>query len=156
AAGRLFTGSDDTAENANAVVVLGYSYWKRKFALSQTIVGNDIRLNGYRFMVIGVAPPGFEGDVVGEQMALYVPLSMQPEIVRGRHWRNAGNTSWLSLIGRIKPRMTPAKAKAEMNLILQQSLHGTYGAGLSADDLNFMRTAKINIVPGGGGVSELR
>ena len=52
--------------------------------------------------MVGVAPAGFDGDVVGEQMAVFVPLSMQPEIVRGRHWRNSGNESWLSLIGRLK------------------------------------------------------
>src|SRR5204863_4095585 len=79
AAGRLFSDSDDTAENANPVVVLGYGYWRRKFALSPTIIGKDIRLNGYPFTVVGVAPSGFDGDVVGEEMALFIPLSMQPE-----------------------------------------------------------------------------
>ena len=76
---------------------------KRKFALSPTIIGKDIRLNGFPFTVVGVAPAGFDGDVVGERMALFVPLSMQPQIIRGRHWRNSGNNSWLSLIGRLKP-----------------------------------------------------
>ncbi|PYY10887.1 MAG: multidrug ABC transporter substrate-binding protein, partial [Acidobacteria bacterium] len=157
AAGRLLSDSDDTAENANPVVVLGYGYWQRKFALSPSILGKDIRLNGYPFIVVGVAPSGFYGDVVGEEMALFVPLSMQPEIVRGRNWRNKPGTSWLSPIGRLKPGMTSRQAEAEMNLILQQSLQGTYGAGLSADDLKYMRTqAKIKVVPGGGGVSELR
>jgi predicted permease len=156
AAGRLFSGSDDIAENANPVVVLGYSYWKRKFALSPTSVGRDIRLNGYSFTVIGVAPPGFEGDVVGEQMALYVPLSMQPQIVRGRHWRNAGNTSWLSLIGRLKSGVTPAQAEANLNVIFQQAGKGDYGAALSADDRNAIRTLHIAVSPGGGGLSDLR
>ncbi len=90
AAGRLLLDSDDTAENANPVVVLGYGYWQRKFGLSPAIVGKDVRLNGYPFTVVGVAPAGFDGDVVGEQMSLFVPLSMQPQIVRGRHWRNSG------------------------------------------------------------------
>src|SRR5436305_10105722 len=158
AAGRLFSDSDDTAENANPVVVIGYGYWRRRFALSPTIVGKDIRLNGYPFTVVGVAPSGFDGDVVGEEMSLFVPLSMQPEIVRGRHWRNTANTSWLSLMGRLKSAMTATKAEAEMNVILQQAVHGTYGALLSADDLTYLRrpTTKISVVPGGGGVSELR
>jgi predicted permease len=156
AAGRLFSDSDDTAENANPVVVLGYSYWKRKFASSPTIIGKGIRLNGYSFAVVGVVPPGFEGDVVGEQMALYVPLSMQPEIVRGRHWRNAGNTSWLSLIGRLKSGVTPAQAQANLNVIFQQAIKGDYGAALSADDRNAIRNLHIAVSPGGGGLSDLR
>lgn len=156
AAGRLFSDSDDTAENANPVVVLSYAYWRNKFALSPAIIGEQIRLNEYPFTVIGVAPRGFDGDIVGEEMLLYVPLSMQPEIVRGRHWRNLANTSWLSLIGRLKPGTSAAQAQADVNVVLQQAIHGTYAAGLSSDDLNFLRSAKINVVPGGAGLSALR
>ncbi|MGB6026040.1 MAG: ABC transporter permease [Candidatus Sulfotelmatobacter sp.] len=155
-AGRLFSDADDTAENANPVVVLGYDYWQRKFALSPSIIGSDIQLNGYPFTVIGVTRAGFEGDVVGEQMALYVPLSMQPEIVRGRHWRNASNTSWLSLIGRLKPNITPAQAEANLNVIFQQIQKGDYGAALSSDDRKAIRDLHIDVAPGGTGVSNLR
>jgi len=158
AAGRLFSDSDDTSENANPVAVLNYGYWQRKFALSPSVVGKDIRLNGYPFTVVGVAPPGFDGDVVGEQMALFVPLSMQPQIVRGRHWRDSANASWLSLIGRLKPGVTPAQAEADLNVVFQQALKGGYGALLSSDDRNAIREIRMNIhvSPGGGGVSELR
>jgi predicted permease len=156
AAGRVFSDSDDTAENANPVVVLGYDYWQRKFALSPSIVGSAIRLNGYPFTVIGVAGAGFEGDVVGEQMALFVPASMQPEIVRGRHWRNAPNTSWLSLIGRLKPTVTLPQAEANLNVVFQQIQKGDYGAALSSDDRNAIRDLHINVVPGETGLSSLR
>jgi predicted permease len=156
AAGRLFSDSDDTAENANPLVVLGYDYWQRKFALSPSIIGSEIRLNGYPFTVIGVAHAGFEGDVVGEQMALFVPLSMQPEIVRGRHWRNAENTSWLNLMGRLKPGVAPGQAEANLNLVFQQAQKGDYGAALSSDDRDAIRDLHINVSPGGGGISVLR
>ena len=158
AAGRLFSDSDDTSENANPVTVLGYGYWRRKFALSPSIIDKDIHLNGYPFTVVGVAPAGFDGDVVGEQMALFLPLSMQPQIVRGRLWRNSGNASWLSLIGRLKSGVTLAQAEANLNIVFQQALNGGYGALLSTDDKNTIRETRIGIhvSPGGGGVSELR
>ncbi len=156
AAGRLFSDADDTAENANPVVVLGYDYWQRRFALSPSIIGSDIRLNGYPFTVIGVAHQGFEGDVVGEQMAVFVPLSMQPEIIRGRHWRNSENVSWLSLIGRLKTGVTAAQAEANLNVVFQQAQKADYGAALSSDDRNAIRDLHINVVPGGGGLSVLR
>ena len=158
AAGRLFSDSDDTAENANPVAVLAYAYWQRKFALAPSIIGQVIRLNDYPFTVVGVAPEGFEGDVMGEQMSLFVPLSMQPVIVRGRHWRNSGNNSWLSLIGRLKSGVTPAAAEANLNVVFQQAVDGPYGAALSTDDRSAIREThmKIPVSPGGGGVSELR
>jgi predicted permease len=158
AAGRLFSDSDDTAENANPVLVLGYRYWQRKFALSPFIIGKDIRLNGFPFTVVGVAPAGFEGDVVGEQMALFVPLSMQPQIIRGRHWLTSGNASWLVLMGRLKSGITPAQAEANLNIVFQQAVKGSYGAALSSDDRNAIRETHmaIHVVPGGSGMSDLR
>ena len=86
-----------------------------------------------------MAPAGFDGDVVGERMNLFVPLSMQPHIVRGRHWRNNRNVSWLSLIARLKPGTSLAQAEANVNLVFQQALKGDYGAALSADDRNAIR-----------------
>jgi len=158
AAGRLFSDSDDASENANPVAVLGYGYWQRKFALSPSIIGKDIHLDGYPFTVVGVAPAGFDGDVVGEQMALFVPLSMQPQIVRGRHWRNSAIASWLSLIGRLKSGIIPVQAEANLNIVFQQAVKGGYGALLSTDDKNAIRETRMNIhvSSGGGGVSELR
>ncbi|MGA3212612.1 MAG: ABC transporter permease [Terriglobales bacterium] len=156
AMGRLFSNSDDTAENANPVAVLGFGYWQRKFAQSSTIIGKDIRLNGYPFTVVGVAPAGFDGDVVGETMAVYVPLSMQQQVVRGRHWREAENVSWLALIGRLKPGVSTNQAAANLNVVFRQAMQGGYGAALSDDDRDAIRNAHINVSPGGGGISELR
>ncbi|MFL6304062.1 MAG: ABC transporter permease [Candidatus Sulfotelmatobacter sp.] len=156
AAGRLIAGADDTAENANPVVVLSYDYWQRKFGGSLSIINRDIRLNGFPFTVIGVSPRGFDGDVVGEPMALFVPLSMQPQIVRGRHWRNNGNASWLSLIGRLKPGTSLAQAEANVNVVFQQVLKGDYGAALSADDRKAIHDAHIKVADGAEGFSDLR
>ena len=141
AIGRLLSAADDTFENANPVAVLSYGFWQRKFALSPSVIGRDIRLNGFPFTIIGVAPEGFEGDVVGERMALFVPVSMQPQIVRGRHWLNSGNVSWLTVIGRLMPNVTPVEAEANLNVVFQQAVKGPYGAALSADD----RTAFVKL-----------
>jgi predicted permease len=159
AAGRLLTDEDDTVESGNPLVVLGYDYWKRGFALSPAVIGKDIRLNGFPFTVVGVSQPGFGGDVVGEEMQIFLPLSMQPAIIRGRHWRSEPSTSWLSLLGRLKPGISAAQAKANLNVILQQAVKGSYGASLSADDRGAFADGlikPINVAPGGKGVSELR
>ena len=156
AAGRLFGDGDDTAEGANPVVVLSFEYWHQKFSGSGSIINKDIRLNGFPFTVIGVAPPAFDGDVVGERMNLFVPLSMQPQIVRGRHWRKSGNVSWLSLIGRLKTGTTLTQAEANVNVVFQQALKGEYGAALSADDRKAVADAHIKVADGAGGVSDLR
>jgi predicted permease len=158
ASGRLFSDSDETAENSNPVVVLGYSYWQRKFAMSRSVVGTDMRLNGSPFTVVGVAPAGFEGDVVGEQMDVFVPVSMQPEIIRGHRMLISPNSSWLSVLGRLKAGVAPAQAEANLNAVFEQAVQGDYGASLSADDRRAIREEhiKIQISPGGTGLSALR
>ncbi|HKU27014.1 MAG TPA: ADOP family duplicated permease, partial [Candidatus Sulfotelmatobacter sp.] len=83
-------------------------------------------------------------------------LSMQPQIVRGRHWRNNGNVSWLSLIGRLKPGTSLAQAEANVNLVFQQALKGDYGAALSSDDRKAIHDAHIKVENGAGGLSDLR
>jgi predicted permease len=84
---------------------------------------------------------------------------MQPAIIRGRHWRNDPHTSWLSLIGRLKAGVNAAQAKANVNLVLQQAVKGSYGASLDADDRRAFDAGlikPIEVAPGGKGVSELR
>src|SRR5689334_1819744 len=117
AAGRLLTSNDDTAENANPVVVLTYGYWQRTFALSPAIIGKEIRLNGYPFTVIGVTQPSFRSDVVGDQIDVFMPITMQQEIIRGTKLLQNPNASWLSVIGRLKPGVTPEQAKANLFVV---------------------------------------
>lgn len=156
AAGRLLTESDETQESANPVVVLSYGYWHRRFAFVPAVIGKEIRLNGYPYTVVGIAQPGFRGDVVGEDIAVFMPLTMQPKIMRDEGMRNDPHASWLSLIGRLKPGISIAQAKANVNLIFQQALKGQFGAQLNADDRDEIGKEQIDVVAGGAGLSGFR
>src|SRR5258708_37573264 len=43
--GRVLTEDDDRANNARPVAVISYGLWKRRFALSPTVIGKSITLN---------------------------------------------------------------------------------------------------------------
>jgi predicted permease len=156
AAGRLLTESDDTEEGVNPVVVLSYGYWKRDFALSPAALGKTIRLNGSPFTVVGVTQPSFKGDVVGDDFEVFAPLSMQPQIMRDSGYRNDPRISWLLLIGRLKPGVSVAQARANVNFVFQQALKGQYGAALTADDISDIKNAQIQVSAGSTGLSRLR
>ena len=64
AAGRLFGPADAEALGASPVVVLSHAYWHGQFNGDATVVGRSVRLNGYPFTVIGIAPNGFQGTGV--------------------------------------------------------------------------------------------
>ena len=71
ALGRLFTQQDDTAKNANPVVVLSYGYWKTRFAASPAVVGQAVLINGHPFTILGVAPENFDSAIGGYKPGVF-------------------------------------------------------------------------------------
>jgi predicted permease len=117
ALGRLLTPQDDTAKNANPVVVLSYDYWRTRFAASRDVVGQTVLINGHSFTILGVAPENFQSAIGGYKPCVFVPVSMVEAAIP---WRaplndlNNHHSIWLTLVARIKPGMTIQKAEASL------------------------------------------
>ncbi|HEY2499307.1 MAG TPA: ABC transporter permease [Candidatus Angelobacter sp.] len=154
--GRVITPEDDSGVNAHPVAVLSYSFWKSKLGETPNIVGQTLRIDNYPFVVIGVAPPGFYGDTVGDMQDLWVPVTMQEKLVPGRKFLESYNASWLHLIGRLKPGVSVQQAAANVNLVKQQLVNGPLSGKLTKDDLESLKNAKVEVSTGGGGFSDLR
>ena len=154
--GRVITPDDDSGLGAHPVAVVSYAFWKNKLGESPNIVGQKLRINNYPFTVVGVAPPGFYGDTVGDAQDLWVPVTMQEQLINGRKWLEDYNASWLHVIARLKPGVTMEKAAANLNLLLQQLVNGPLKAKLNKDDLNTLKAEKVPVNAGGGGFSDLR
>jgi hypothetical protein len=76
AAGRLILPSDGEFGGAEPIVVLGHSYWTRRFGASPSIVGREVRIDGRPFTVAGVAPAGFHGTFTLLSSDAYLPLEL--------------------------------------------------------------------------------
>ena len=117
ALGRLLTQQDDTAKNANPVLVLSYNYWKTRFGAAGDVVGQTILINGHSFTILGVAPDNFDSAIGGYRPGVFLPISMS-EIAMP--WTapldNLTNhhSAWLTLVARLKPGATLAQAQASM------------------------------------------
>ena len=108
--GRLFTPAD-AENNAPPVVLLTDAWWKRQFAGDKNIVGKTIDLNGRQATVIGVLPKSFDFGAVfspGAKVDALTPLNLDQA-------RNEGNI--VTFIGRMKPGVTVAQAKAEADVV---------------------------------------
>jgi len=154
--GRVLTPEDDRTEGAHPVAVISYSMFRNRFNSDEKIVGSTLRLNEYPFTIVGVAPPGFHGQVVGDVQEVWVPMMMQSQMLRGRKWLDDPESSWLTLMARLKPGISIAQAKANVNLILQQALKDGYGARLRPNDLLEVSKNSIDVIPGQRGMSVLR
>jgi predicted permease len=165
--GRVFTEDDDRKYDAHAVAVISYNFWKRRFALDPGVIGKQITLNDFPFMIIGVTPPGFTGMEVGGNPDIWFPLWMVdqfPDAIPNRANSNMVQTGswWLRVIGRLKPGVTLASAQSEMDVILQQMLtemaetRSKNPFPWTTTERNRFFARRIILQPGGAGFSFLR
>jgi MacB-like periplasmic core domain len=63
--GRFFKASDENGPDSAPYIVLTYAYWHTHFHDDRGVLGRSVRLNKRPVTVVGVAPPGFSGTVVG-------------------------------------------------------------------------------------------
>ena len=112
ALGRLFVASDDLKPDASPVVVLSFSYWQRRFGTDPGILNQSILVNGHPFTVVGVAPPGFHSVVLGDTPDVFVPMMMQAEVMPGSKDLDSHQSSWLNIVGKLKPGISREQAEA--------------------------------------------
>ena len=158
ARGQTFTDEIDKVSGANPVAVISYSYWKNRFALDPAILSRRIRVRQTSFEIIGVAPPEFSGETVGNAPDLWVPLTMETEVPKEvlappKDVRN--KYMWLQVMARLKPGVTLEQAQASVNVTLQQKLQSE-ASQLSAEERPGYLNQWIALVPGSRGASTLR
>lgn len=68
AAGTLFTASS----GAPAAIVLGHTFWMKKFGGDPGVIGRRIRVDGSPAVIIGVVQPECRGTLLGVEMDGYV------------------------------------------------------------------------------------
>src|SRR5262249_21723727 len=83
ALGRPIMADDARTPGANPVAVLSYRFWQERFGGDSSVLNRTIAVNGQVLTVVGVAARGFDGPAVGEIPALYIPLTMQPQLTPG-------------------------------------------------------------------------
>ena len=115
-AGRLLAPGDDAA------IVIGYGLWQRKFGGRAEAIGQQVKLNGFPFTIVGVAPKEFRGTDVSFPFELWAPLRNQPQLIQSLSESVAKNraSGWLQLFGRLKPGVDLRQADAEMKTIAHQ------------------------------------
>ena len=163
AMGRTIAPDDDTTLLGRPVVVLSYRYWQNRFAGDPSVLNKTMVLNGHSFTVIGVSGRGFDGIEPGSVTQLFMPVTMKPWIVQnapGMEEMTDRRATWLQIVGRLKPGMTRAQAKASMQvlfhqIIVEEAKDPMIAKASEHDRQEFLRST-INLLPAGSGRSFLR
>jgi predicted permease len=123
ALGRLFLPSEGETAGADPVVVLGYSYWMRRFNGDPAVVGQSVNLNGQPVTIIGVAPKPFFGTFYIVDSDAYAPLGLfassagSVDILTDRTQRQ------LRVLAHLKPGVSMAQASASLQVIADNLAH---------------------------------
>jgi predicted permease len=156
-AGRILTDDDDRMRDGNPVAVVSYSWWTRSLARDSSVLNKKLNIGLTVFSIVGVAPKEFFGTKVGESPDIWIPLSMQKEVLPNVDGYNDNFSESLYLMGRLKPGgVTTAQAAANVNLLFQQILRGFPGAPLSQENLEKLAKTRVELTPMATGLSELR
>ena len=116
AQGRGFVEADCAAAGASAVAVVSDDLWRNSFDADPLFVGKKIILNRVVFTVIGIAPRGFGGTEL-ESAAFWTPVTMQKTLEPEYDFFGDDNTSWLALLGRVQPGVSPERVRADLAII---------------------------------------
>jgi predicted permease len=120
ALGRLLLPEDDQVGGATAVAVLSHELWRGRFGADPAVVGRTVRLNAQPVEVVGVAPAGFTGTVIGMAPDLWVPIAARAVLAPGMMDRPSGRFSWLQLTGRLAPGVTRAQAEERLGALARE------------------------------------
>ncbi len=114
--GRFFHASDEKGLGSAPYVVLSYAYWDSYFHGDTGVVGRTVQVNKHTFTIIGVAPPAFRGTELFFAPAFWIPQVEGPT-VEGFNGLKIRGIHFLFVVGRLKPRVTPTQATADLNAV---------------------------------------
>ena len=117
AAGRfILPGEGDTA-GREPVMVLGYTYWQKRFGGNPAVIGKQVRVESESATIVGVAPKGFRGLFHTLDMDAYLPLSHAQALGYYGAFRTDRNQRFLTVLGRLKPGVTVSQAQSDVDVI---------------------------------------
>ena len=119
AVGRLFLPTEEESGGKDPYIVLGYSYWQKRFAGDPSIVGKQALIDGQEATIMGVAPKGFQGTQFALNFDGYVPLNMMPAADAATFWTDRTDRS-LVVMGRLKAGASLRQAQSSVNVVAER------------------------------------
>jgi predicted permease len=166
--GRTILPADESVAGQNPVAVIGYDYWRTRFALDPGIIGRHVLLNNTPFTIVGVTAPEFYGVEAGEDVDISVPLTVIASLNPG--WAAAGSPAdalkapfrnWLHVMGRLRPGVSRERATSSLEPVFAQSMREAADglAGLPIDSPAVRQAylhLRLLLEPGSQGLAALR
>jgi len=109
--GRNFTPEEETW-GGPAVVMISYGFWQRRFHGSPDALNQKVHVGGFSSSIVGVMPPSFAFP--NRDVDLWAPSAPDAPFAQRR------DSTWFTVIGRLKPAVTLAEASADLATVQTQ------------------------------------
>jgi putative ABC transport system permease protein len=118
--GRVFLPEEEQPGRDN-VALISNGLWRRRFGADPALVGRKLAVNGRSVQVVGVLPADFQ---YAPDADLFTPLAFSNDDFSPNHRGSHG----LEVLARIKPELTFAQARADMDAVARHmtELHPEY------------------------------
>jgi macrolide transport system ATP-binding/permease protein len=113
-AGRTWTAEEAEEAAGRPVAVVSHRFWRTRLGGDPGALGRVLRVNDREVTVIGVAPPRFQGTVLGLDFDLFVPAASAPALLGSNELEDRGLRGY-SAMGRRRPGETRAAAQAQLD-----------------------------------------
>ncbi len=115
-AGRFFHPVDEHGPGSAPYLVLSDELWRRAFNADRGVVGATVEFNKHPFTVLGVAPARFHGTERFVWPDYWLPMVNEQQ-AEGSDYLHSRTDITVTVIGRLKPGVTPEQATENLNAI---------------------------------------
>ena len=120
AVGRFILPAEGRVAGADPVLVLGHSYWVRRFGGDPGVIGSSVTLDGQTAMVIGVVPEEFRGPYNIVELDAYAPIGMYAIASGNSSFFTDRRDNELRVLATLKPGVTAKQAEAALSVIAKR------------------------------------
>src|SRR6202167_1214978 len=118
--GRGFLPAEDEKPGGAPVAVISYRLWQLRFGGNPRVIGTQLTIDRHPYTIIGVAPALFQGNQTGLRSELWVPITMEAQLLTQSDLLQRRDRNWLLVMGRVRDGVRPEQARQELDLLMQQ------------------------------------
>ncbi|HEV2133725.1 MAG TPA: ABC transporter permease [Terracidiphilus sp.] len=157
-AGRTLSPADDQ-RGASPAAVLTHRAWQQLYGADPKIIGATFFVDGHPFTIVGISPPGFNGETLqSDPPELFVPIQQEP-LIAGANTLLNQPMAWLRIIGRLRPGMDPESLGPRFTTLLRNWFVNDFGPlypQFAPQVKGVLPKQYVKVTPGGAGVGVMK
>jgi len=117
ALGRLILPGEGDKQHTGNVLVLGYSYWQKRFGGDPKVIGRSVSFDGHDVTIVGVVDEEFHGPYAIVEMDAYAPFGMKDYAKNDSAFFTSRSARELHVLATLKPGVTIQQAQTALQVI---------------------------------------